>query len=486
MKQRSGLKRTYFKNALEFVKTQEFDNAIISYKESVIKLNKIKKYNLAGVSLAVASLLLIKDDRINELINLIKDIKEELSNAANLLFKTFPVTLIEYIIDLKKIQDEPKLKEALSYLEYLPMFEEEILVLYDYLGKKIEKEEKIEETTLDLGDIAKLRSEINEIAKNIEKEKQDIAKRKMMKRDYWNKAIEELINNNLQKASLIYISAFQKLADKNLLKHAAVSLILGTLIQIYDTDVQFAKSNFEDHIKKVLNIKVVEEALPEIQIMKYIFIAYEEDLQDLIQITINHLVDKLILFEPEITFLRTLSGEEIIEDKIEETLLIKKPENIKIELDRINSSLQQKVGDIKSDFKDFFAKRKAMKRRYYDEVLLLLKNKKFKEAANKYLELSNILLKRKDYENSSMLLFLYGLSLLKIRPPEQIKIEFNKFFENIGLSEKILKETFYFTLMRFIIDAKIYEMKQYNPNIEKLLSILPIFEEEKELINITE
>jgi len=100
--------------------------------------------------------------------------------------------------------------------------------------------------------------------------------------------------------------------------------------------------------------------------------------------------------------------------------------------------------------------------------------------------LSNIFLKRKDYENSSMLLFLYGLSLLKIKSPEQINIELNKFFETIGLSEKILKDTFYFILMRFIIDVKIYDMKEYNPNIEKLLNLLPLFEEEKELINIIE
>lgn len=486
MKQRTGLKRSYFKDALEFVKKQDFDKAINAYKESVIKLNKIKKYNLAGVSLAVASLLLIKNDKIDDLINLMKDIKEKFSKSGNLLFETFPFTLIEYIIDLKKIEDEPKLKEALSYLEYLPMFEEEILVLYDFLGKKIEKEEKSEKTTLDTGEIAKLRKEINLLAKNIEKNPQDIAKRKLMKRDYWNKAIEELINNNLQEASLIYLNAFERLADKKLLKYAAVSLILGTLIQIYDTNVQFAKSIFADHTKEVLNFNVIEETLPEIQFMKYAFIAYEEDLQDLIQISINHLIDKLILFEPEITFLRTLLGEEIIKDKLEESTLIKKPKHIKIELDSINSNLQQKVGDIKRDFKDFFAKRKAMKKRYYDEVLLLLKNKKFTEAANKYLELSNILLKRKDYETSAMLLFLYGLSLLKIKSPEQIKIEFNKFFENLGLSEKILKDTFYFTLIRFIIDVKIYDMKQYHSNIEKLLNILPLFEEEKELINITE
>jgi hypothetical protein len=485
LRQRSGLKRIYFNDALEFVKTQKFDKAISSYKESIIKLNKIKKYNLAGVSLAIASLLLIKEDRINELEKLIKNIKEKLSSSEKLFSETFPVTLIEYIIDMKKIKDEPKLKKALSYLEYLPLFEEEILILYDYLGKEIEKEEKIEKPSFDAGNIAKFRIEINKIAKNIEKEKQDIAKRKIMKRDYWNKALEELNKNNFREASQIYFAVVQKLVDKKFLKYAAVNLILGTLIQIYEKNVQFAKSTFEDSINKTWKIKAEAESLPEIQIIKYIFMAYENDLQDLIQLILNHLIEKLILFEPEIIFIRTLLGEEIGKEEIEEPLSIKTPEDIKIELDQTISNLQQKIGDIKRDFNDFFTKRKAMKSRYYNDILVLLKNNSFKEAANKYLELAKFLLKRKDYENSSFVLLLHGLSLLKSgESPEQIKSGFTKFLQHIGLSEKILKETFYVSFLLFVIEVKIYEMKEYNPNIKKILDLLPLFNDEKELINI--
>ncbi|MFX1394824.1 MAG: hypothetical protein ACFFAH_14790, partial [Promethearchaeota archaeon] len=158
-----------------------------------------------------------------------------------------------------------------------------------------------------------------------------------------------------------------------------------------------------------------------------------------------------------------------------------------IRLNHFLAILQQKMRDIKPDIKDFFTKRKAMKRRYYDEVLVLIKNKLFKEAANKYLELIKILLKRKDYENSSLLLLLYGLSMLKGgESPEQIKTRFLNFLEKIGLSKEIFKETFYFTLLLFIIDVKLHKLKDYNANIKKFLKLLPIFEEEKELTNITE
>ena len=120
LKQRRGYKRVYFKEALEFIKNNEYEKAIAKYKDSIIRLNKTKKYNLAGVSLAIASLFLMKENKIQEMVALLED--KELISSEKSFFDTFPVTLIKYIIDIQKLQDEAKLNEALSFLENLPLF----------------------------------------------------------------------------------------------------------------------------------------------------------------------------------------------------------------------------------------------------------------------------------------------------------------------------------------------------------------------------
>ena len=40
------------------------------------------------------------------------------------------------------------------------------------------------------------------------------------------------------------------------------------------------------------------------------------------------------------------------------------------------------------------------------------------------------------------------------------------------------------TLLQFIIDVKVNDMDQYNQEIKELLEIIPIFEEEKDLLEI--
>ncbi len=135
IKVRKRLKKVYFKDALSNIEQQNYNEAINLYKKSIIELNKSQKYKLAGVSLAMASFLLIKENRFEEIKKLLVQTKMALSSLGRLFSETFPVTLIEYIIELKKFQDVSMIKEVLSLFVYLPLFKEELIVLYDYLGK---------------------------------------------------------------------------------------------------------------------------------------------------------------------------------------------------------------------------------------------------------------------------------------------------------------------------------------------------------------
>ena len=489
-KQRKGLKRAYLIDALNSVRKQEYEKAIDYYYESIIGLEKRKGYNLAGVSLAVACLLMLKDNKIKEMANFFNQIREELSSSGKLFTETFPFTLIEYILEMEKLQDEPKLKEALSYLENLPLFDEEIRVLYDVLGKEY-KEEEILEFEIGIGELAKIRSQINNLAKKIEIDKQEFARRKIMKRDYWNKGIEELTKNNLLEASSIYLESYDKLIEKKFYKHAAIALIIGSMILIKAKDFFNAKAVYENNLNKLAVFKDKLESLPEIQFMEFVFLAFENYIQELIKISINVLSERLMLFEPEIEFLTTLAGEDITKDEEKESIKKKEgPElsKLKVALDQIIATLQQKMGDIKSVSEDLIKKRNAMKKRYYNEILSNLRENSFKEASANYLDLANNFIKRKDYQTSALLILLYGLSLLKSQEQNshlKIKAKIISYLENLGMSKTLLEETFYVSLLLLILDVLVEKLVEYKPKLKTFLNILPLFEEEKALTEIS-
>ncbi|MFX0043497.1 MAG: hypothetical protein ACFE8L_11350, partial [Candidatus Hodarchaeota archaeon] len=311
-RERKGLKRVYFEEALNCLKNKEFDKVLEIYKNNIVRFNKIKKYNLAGLSLVIVSLILMKQGKTNKISAILNDIKNELSSLGKLISESFPVKLIEYIIELEKLKDEPKLKEALSYIENLPLFEEELELLYDYLGKEYKKE-----------------------------------------------AIRE---------------------------------------------------------------KSIERV---------------EDLK------------------------------------------------FKIEIEQRFAKIRSKIPDIRREKNDFYNKRKAMRKRYYLDVLGLLEMQEFKKAGKQYFDLAFKISKRQDYNTSSLLILLHGLSLLKAGETiPLIRDNMNNFLDSLGINRKLVEETFYISLILIILDVKLYKMEEFLPKFNEMLEILPLFEEEKELISL--
>ncbi|MCK4284862.1 MAG: hypothetical protein KAX18_01615 [Candidatus Lokiarchaeota archaeon] len=314
-RERKSYRKAYFQGALNHFTNQEFEESIILYQKSITKLNKIKKYNLAGVSLAVVSLLLIKENRFEEIKKLLEKIKEELSGLGEWFSKTFPVTLIVYIIQVRKFQNEDKLNEAISFIENLPLFEEELKLLKEVLGETVPEEETEE--------------------KHSRKEKGEL-------------------------------------------------------------------------------------------------------------------------------------------DKLE------------VEMKQRFGKIQSMRGDVNHEKNEFFIKRKAMRRLYYSEILNMLEEPpKFKDAATKYYDLAIKLVKRKDLRTSSLLILLHGLCLLKEEESSTIiKKNIDKFLNSLGVNKNLVKDTFYIMVILFIIDVKIYSLDKYLPKIIGMLEILPLFEEEEQLIDI--
>ncbi len=319
MKQRKGFKRAFFEKALYFLNEKKYNNALELYENSIVRMEKTKQYYLAGVSIAIMSLILIRDDKKDELIKFI----EEKSYSDNFYHNSFPVILVEYLTNLIKIKKELEFNETLLYMENLPLFTEERELLYDILNKTYPKEPEFKE-----------------------------------------------------------------------IKRSTKSKVTG-----------------EDKGKTLKKI---------------------------------------------------------------------------LELDQKIDILQQKLRDHKSIFQEVYKKRNALKKRYYNELLSLLENDKYREAADKYYELVNIFSKRKDYENSTLLLLLHVLSLIRTKSSlNEIKNVTQDYLNTLGTSKAIVSEIFQFDILLLIIDVFSNKYNKFIPKINEMLENLPLFEEEWNLLPIT-
>ena len=111
-----------------------------------------------------------------------------------------------------------------------------------------------------------------------------------MKKQYLDKALNELEKNNLINASLAYLGAVTLLAEKDFNKHAAIGLILGTLSLVKEKNAKISKNTFEKNLKDLQkDNKDKIEALPEVQLMEHVFNALESNEVGLIELSLNSL-----------------------------------------------------------------------------------------------------------------------------------------------------------------------------------------------------
>ncbi len=487
LRQRKGLKRAYFEHILYSLDIQDYKKAIKQYEEIIKHLIKIKQYNLAGVSLAVLALILIKENRVDEIKTLLKNTKKDLSSLGKLFSETFAITLIEYILDIEKLKDEAKLKNSITFMENLPLFEQEIDLLYAYLGKEFKKEEPLKDISKEL-EVQELKEKMIYLANNVQKEKQDIAKRKLMRNQYWRHALEDLSNKKYQIASTDYIDTIPPLMVKDFYKQATVSLIIGSLLMIKAKDIISSKSIFYDNLSKLEKYKSKIEELPEIKLMREFFFVMENDIKTLVRIGLENLIDKLVLFQPEIDYLQSLIPEETLKEEVKEAITRKdlgKKNIFLVEIEQNFANLHQKMGDVRREKEDILRKRTAMRKRYYKDIITTLQEENFKLAGEKYYHLGISISKRKDFSISSLVILLHGLAFIKVKEPiKGIRIKINQFLDSLGLNKRLVEDTFYIRCIYFILDVIENKLDKFLPQINEMLEILPLFEEEDKLKKI--
>jgi len=205
------------------------------------------------------------------------------------------------------------------------------------------------------------------------------------------------------------------------------------------------------------------------------------------------LLKYLPLFDEELNFVNEIFGEDlkkegklskpeekVKEDKAGKEILSK--EQI-IEIDQKYEKIQRKMGEIRREKEEMQNRRKAMRRILYRDIFPLLEEKNYKELASKYYELANRMIRRKDFTRSSLQILLHGLSLMKAREPLVVVVKsINDFLNTLGMNRKLVEDTYSIMLILFIIDTKIYNLHNYLPKIQAMLDVLPLFEEEMQLL----
>ena len=155
-------------------------------------------------------------------------------------------------------------------------------------------------------------------------------------------------------------------------------------------------------------------------------------------------------------------------------------------IDQKYSKLQQKMGDVRGEKPEFLKQRNPMKKRYYKDVIPLLEIRSYKEVGLEYLRLAQSISKRRDFRTSSLMILLHGLALIKANESTmKIRSGVRKFLDLLGINKKLVEDTYYILCVDFILDVISYKMDKYLTKIKDLLEILPLFEEEKGLIEIT-
>ncbi|NVM16161.1 MAG: hypothetical protein HWN80_00490 [Candidatus Lokiarchaeota archaeon] len=487
LKQRSPYRRRYFKDALMYFDKKDYDNANNSYKESVNRLIDGKRLNLAGVSLAIILLIYLKQNKFEDFRAYLTQIKNELGSLEKSFSETFSVSLVEYILDIEKLGDDIKLQESIEFMENLPFYEEEISLLNVILGKSLKTLEP-EDFEREIAETEIKKENCIEFSKNIPKEKKEISKRKLMKNSYWKLALEDLSNKKYEVAADDYKDSIPKLLEKKFYRQAALSLILNMFIIIKIKDVFTAKTQLKVILTKYKELKSNFEDLPEIKILKNILFALEADKLELFNLCTKLLIDKLVLFEPEISFMESLMPEEQKSKPIEEKLSRKElGEKRKFEITTVQkfSKLERKMGDVRREYSEFLKQRNAMKKRYYKDVIILLESKSYNEIGLEYFRLAQVLSKRRDFRTSSLMVLLHGLALIKSdESPQKIRSNLNNYLDSLGLNKQLVKDTYYISCVDFILDVISNKMDNFFPKVRELLDIIPLFEEEIQLTEI--
>ena len=315
----------------------------------------------------------------------------------------------------------------------------------------------------------------------------EFKKRKALKRAYFNAALNNITNQEFKKAIDVYKETITRLTNSQKYNLAGVSLAVISLLLIHENKLQEIKQSLEETIRNLAGLGKLFSETFAVTLVEYSLQLKKFQEETKFKQALNF-YKNLPLFEEELNLLRVLLGEEITEEETEKKLTreeVGKLSRLSIELDQNFGKLQSEMEGEDAEKESLFRKRNAMKRRFYKSILDLLKLHKFKESAIKYIELTGTFSKRGDFRSGSFLMLLHGLCLLKANEPYISIIQnLDLFLNGLGRNKKLVSDTYNIRLIQVLINVKMNSLEQYLPKIKNMLEVLPLFEEEKQLLDL--
>ncbi|WP_457559727.1 hypothetical protein [Candidatus Harpocratesius sp.] len=495
LRMRTGLKRRYYQDAIKLFREGKYYKSIEKYLQTAEDLAASKKFELAGVNIAVVSLLFLTLKNVNALKHEIHKFTGNSRVSFDIFKKTYAYQLIDYLIQMIEANKPQQLKSALQLFDVFAFFPEERLILETLLGEEIDFS-RILSGHQEI--LSKTKSTIpSNYSILIEKLYSDIQlKNRRISFDlkYWGDCQDHFARQEYEDASVSYFEQSLNMFYHNYYEFSIVSIIMGflTLLKVKTSDEvyhEFEKFVFQ-HGKKYGDLM---SSVP-IQLLELVLHYWEHpDSQNMILDIFNAFQTKLPLFDWEISFLIRLTQKFQKEDKKFSDKKSQRVGSIQVGKSLNEDSLLgqqvivliQDITKLSNEFSLLLKKREKMIRTYYQEIFDDLSKNLFKEAFQKYIKLSKRMARRNDYTSASLMIFLSTLCLIhENKPISEIQTQLDEVLNGLGLVKKILEDHFGVKLAFFTLDvlqSNNSEIKTYLRNIFEKLPLLP---SEKQLIKI--
>ena len=495
LKMRIGLKKRYFQKGLDLINTKNLSEAAEIYYDIGKRLLPIKKFELAGVSVAVASLIYLLLKKVDLIKKELNNIIFETSSSKKIFFQTFPLKLIQYILIMIDAKKPEQIKSALKLFDTLALFPEERLILETLLGDESDIKALLHGKFISNGeDVKKIPSNYDLLIEKLIFEPKLKSKRKNLENKFWGECQNHLYHQQYEEASSCYLDAVKELTKRNLEIFSIDSIVMGFLLLLKVRQPEDVYKTFEKYIYQLeKNNKEIAKS-EEIQLLDILIRFWNKTIAlYMIREILAAFEFKLHLLEWESSFIKHLiasfSGKK--EADLSESEIAGSAQSSDIS-DSADAFLKKQIllllEDLKQSagkFKDLKQKRQKMIRTYYKDIIEGLKHEKYSDIAKKYENLSKRMARRNDYDTSSLMILLSVLSRIKAKEKlSDIKSNINTLLGSLGIVKKILEENFEIKVSYFIIDALSTNFKPIQSELQEILSNLPLLDEENALINL--
>ncbi len=492
LRMRIGLKKRYFQKGIDLISTKNLSDAAEVYCEIANKLITTKKFELAGISAAVASLIYLILKEIDLIQKELDGFIFKVASSKKIFFETFPIKLINYTLVMINDKRTEQIKSALKLFDVLALFPEERLLLETLLGDDSDIKALLQaKTTSTEENVKKIPSNYDLMIEKLIYNPKLKSKRKTLEEKYWGECQSHIYHQKYEEASASYLDVVNELNKRNLEIFSIDSIVMGFLLLLKIRQPEDVYKTFEKYIYQLSKINKDVSKSEEIQLLDMLIRFWNKSIAIyMLREILVAFEFKLHLLDWESSFIKHLISS-IDGKKHPESDLDGTPQNESISesaddfLKNQVSLLVEDLSKLKEKYEDLKGKRQKMIRAYYKDILDDLNNKKFQDAAAKYEKLSKRMARRNDFDSASLMILLSIFS--KIQAKEQladVKSNMNSLLDSLGIVKKILIENFEIKVAYFIIDALSTNYIVIKSELNEIVNGLPLLDEESSLIDL--